>query len=401
MTNVNGQTWTGNISNSWHEAGNWNPQTVPNLGSTVTIRAVEGNPFPVISQNVTVKTINLPDWSSGELTVTDNATLTVTEIFNINNNGKLFLDNGNLQFNGNGNGQRKINMGYTNTLIQISNGGALNAPYASLLINGELQVNNGNVNLGNGLTLSTGKLFKVTEGNITIFGETDIYGILEGGAGHFIFDGDSLNNQHKVTIRSGGRFYMAPSAPGNHPPECIPDTPVSPELSGGTIDFYSSSFVENNGRLYGGDASITYHKTTESQGNAEIEIHNGTIIFKDDIIIGNTAWMRITCKGLIQIEGNGYFQQNGHVEVGDGNLSVSRNAVFQNTGTLDANEGNIEFDGNVIIANTGGTINAGAGTITFSGGTFDNSGTFNPETSTFIFDGNGIQTITGSNTDVT
>lgn len=398
---VNGQTWTGNIGNSWHEAGNWNPQTVPGPGSTVTIRAVSGNPFPVISQNVTVKTINLPDWSSGELTVTGSATLTVTETLNINNNGKLFLDNGTLQFNGNGNGQRKINMGYTNTLIQITNGGTLNTPYASLLVNGELQVNNGNMNLGNGLTLSTGKLFKVTEGNVAIFGGTDIYGTIDGGTGNFIFDGDSLNNQHKVTIRSGGRFYMAPSSPGNHPPECPPDTPVPPELSGGTIDFYSPSYVENNGRLYGGDALITYHKATESQGNAETEIHNGTIVFKDDVIISNSAWMEITCRGTIVVEGNSNFQQNGHMVVGDGNFSVSGDAVFQNNGTLDADEGNIVFDGNVTIANTGGTINAGASTITFSGGTFDNSGTFNPGTSTFIFDGEGSQSITGSNSDIT
>lgn len=398
---VNGQTWTGNVNNSWHESGNWNPQTVPGPGSTVTIRAVSGNPFPVISQNVTVKTINLPDWSSGELTVTSTAILTVTEILNINNNGKLFLDNGTLQFNGNGNGQRKINMGYTNTLIQITNGGRLNALYARLQVNGELLVDSGIVNLGNGFQLSTGKQFQVTEGNITIFGGTDIYGILDGGTGHFVFDGDPSNSQHCVTIRSGGHFYMTPSAPGNHPPEYPPDTPVPPELSGGTIDFYSPSYVENNGRLYGGDALITYYKATESQGNAETEIHNGIIVFKDDVIIGNTAWMRITCKGSIQIEGDGNFQQNGHIVVGDGNLSVSGNAVFQNNGTLDADEGNILFDGNVTIANTGGTINAGASTITFSGETFDNSGTFNPGTSTFIFDGEGSQLITGSNSDIT
>ncbi|WP_423127258.1 Ig-like domain-containing protein [Gaoshiqia sp. Z1-71] len=402
VMDLSGQTWTGNVSNSWHVAGNWDPQTVPGSGSTANIRPVSSHPYPLITQNVTVYRINLSEWSSGgELTITNGAMLTVTERFDINNNGQLFLDNGFLQFDGNGGGQRRINTGYTNVLIQIMNGGALSVAYDRLQLNGELWVDGGNVNLGNGLQLSTGKLFKVTEGEITVFGQTDIYGSVDGGRGNFVFDGDPSNNQHQVTIRSGGRFYMAPSSPENYPPDCPPDTPVPPVLSGGTIDFYSPSYVENNGRLYGGDAVITFYKPTNSQGDAITDIHNGLMVFKDNVTISNTAWLKIACKGTIRVEGNSIFQQNGNMDVGDGNFTVSGDAVFQNSGRLDADEGNIVFEGNVTIANTGGIINAGSSTIYFSGDIFNNSGTFNPGTSTFIFEGDGNQLITGTNALIT
>ncbi|MFW5830809.1 MAG: hypothetical protein ACOCVA_01070, partial [Prolixibacteraceae bacterium] len=78
MEKASAQTWTGDVSNSWHEAGNWDSGTVPVANSTVTIPSVSPKPFPVITQSTTIKTINLSDWSDGELTVTNNATLTVT-----------------------------------------------------------------------------------------------------------------------------------------------------------------------------------------------------------------------------------------------------------------------------------------------------------------------------------
>jgi hypothetical protein len=401
VKSANSQTWTGNVSNSWHDAGNWNSGVVPGSNSTVTIRSVSPQPFPVITQNVTVKEINLPDWSSGELTVTNNATLTVSETFNINNNGKLILDNGILQFDGNGNGSRKIKMGWTNTLIQITNNGVLNSPYSPLQINGEIQVNEGTLNLGNGFQVSTDKLLHVITGDINIFGEANIYGIIDGGTGNFVFDGNLSDNSHKAVIRSGGRFYMAPSSPGNHPPQCDPNTPDPPVLSGGTIDFKIPSSTENNGRLYGGDALITLYESTETQGDAGIEIHNGTLVFKGNSDVKNSGYMKITCIGSILIEGNSTFQQSGSIDVGDGNFGVAGDASFQNSGALNAGEGDITFEGNVTIANSGGTINAGSSTIHFSGGTFDNSGTFDPGTSTFIFDGDGEQEITGKNSDIT
>src|SRR5690554_6043135 len=188
---ANSQTWTGNINNSWHNAGNWDSGNVPTSNSTVTIRSVAPKPFPGITQNVTVRTINLPDWSSGELTVTNGAILTVGQTFNINNHGKLILDKGTLQFNGNGNGSQKINMGWTNTSIHIKNKGRLISPDAQFDIIGEIHIDDGSMSLGNGMQLGSGKLIQVSEGEINVFGTTNIQGTVNGGNGKFIFNGNN------------------------------------------------------------------------------------------------------------------------------------------------------------------------------------------------------------------
>jgi hypothetical protein len=392
------QTWTGNVSNSWHVPGNWDGNSVPNANATVNIRPVGSNPYPVITQDVTVKQINLSEWSGGgDLRVTNNATLTVTDQFDINNNGHLFLDGGHLVFTGAGNGQRRINMGYTNTLIEVTNGGSLKSTQDRFRLHGEFIVDDGSVELLNGLHINSNKFFSISTGDILIFGETNIEGHFEGGYGNIVFDGNPSNNRHTVTIRGGGRVYMAPSSFDEHPPDCPGHTPDNPPLSGGSIDFYNKSYVENNGRLWGGDAEIIFHKASNAQGDAIIEIHNGNLIFNDDATISNTAHLNVTCKGSVFIEGDGTFQQNGNINVGQGNLTISGDTAFENSGTLNGGDGNISFEGNVTINNNGGVINAENSTITFSGGTFENSGTFDPGTSTFIFAGDGNQQITGSN----
>ncbi len=396
------QTWTGNVSNSWHEPGNWDGNSVPASNATVNIRPVGSNPYPVITQDVTVQRINLSEWSGGgDLTVTDNATLTVNDRFDINNHGHLFLHGGHLEFNGPGNDQHRINMGYTNTLIRVAEGGSLTSTQDRLRVNGEVIVEDGSIDLLNGLQVNTNKFFRITTGDVTIYGETSIGGRFEGGAGNIVFDGNPSNNQHTVTIRSSGRLFMAPSSFDDHPPDCPENTPDPPPLSGGTIDFLIESSVENNGRLWGGDAVITYHKASESQGDAITEIHNGVIIFKDDATFSNTASLNITCKGSVFVEGDGTFEQNGMMDVGQGTLTVSGNAVFQNTGILYGGDGNITFEDNVLIAGSGGAIYAENSTINFNGGTFDHSGTFDPGTSTFIFGADGDQEVIGSNNLIT
>lgn len=396
------QTWTGNVSDSWHVAGNWSPQNVPGPNATVTIPHVGNNPTPVIRQNTTVREISLTNTSAlSRLTVTDGATLTVTERFNVNSFGHLILDNGHLQFNGNGGGQRRINMGWSNALIHVLNNGSLSSPQANLQVNGELLLDGGTITLGDGFSLSGEKFFRVTTGQVSVFGQTQVFGFLDGGAGNFVFNGNPSNNQHTVTIRSGGRFYMAPSTFASPDPPCEENTPVPPPLSGGTIDFLVPSDVQNNGRLFGGDAVITYHKATTSQGDAITRIHNGTLIYKDNASFSNSASLIITCKGSVFVEGNGTFQQSGVMDVGDGNLTISGNAIFQNTGTLFGGNGNITFEDDVTIAGNGGSIFAENSTITFSGGTFNNSGTFDPGTSTFVFSGDGDQQITGTNSQIT
>lgn len=319
----------------------------------------------------------------------------------MNNQAQLNLNGGTLQFNGNGNGQRRINMGYTNVVINVTNGGVLNSPNARLQVNGEVNVDNGNVNLGNGLLLSTSKNVNVTTGNITVIGATNIEGNLNGGEGNFTFDGSLSNNQHSVTIRSGGRFYMDPYSSSSSPsPVCPAGTTKPAPTNNGSVDFLIPSTVENNGQFYIGDAVVTYHQSTNSQGSAITSVRNGSLTFKNDVSMSNTATLEVTCKGSITIEGNGTFQQNGNFNLGDGSLDIIGDATFQNSGTLNAGDADINFGGNVTIANSGGTINAGSSYIVFEGETFENSGTFDSGTSTFVFAGDGSQVITGSNSDI-
>jgi hypothetical protein len=393
-------TWVGGTSNDWHTAANWSTNNVPGSSATVNIPSV--STYPVITQNVTVDRINLSqNFNGGELTILSGATLTVSDQFDVNDQARLYITNGTVQFNGAGNGQRFINMGYNDIIISFGADGVLNSPNARLQINGTVHLDAGTMTLGNGLQLSENKLLRITTGTLNVFAAADIFGNFDGGEGTITFDGNINNNQHVVVIRNGGRFYMAPYAPSVAPnPVCPANTTKPPPLSDGSISFLIPSEVQNNGRLFGGDALITYHQSANSQGDAITSVRNGTIVYKSDVTMSNTATLEVTCKGTIIIEGNGTFQQNGNMNLGDGSLQVDGDATFQNSGTLNAGEADITFSGNVTLANSGGTINAGESTITFEGDTFDNSGTFNAEESTFIFAGDGNQEITGSNTDI-
>ncbi|GEM_PF-1642807 len=388
------RTWTGEIDNSWNKAGNWNPKKVPDNNTIVYIYNVHTG-YPVITEDATVRGVVLSRYYVGaDLTVTNGATFTVTQQFQINGNGQLFLDNGTLKYDGDS------RMSHVGNMLKITNGGELNISNAWAKFDGTLLVDSGDVNFGNGFQISNGKLFEVNEGNVSVYGQTNIYGTLNGGAGHFTFNGDTSTSgwdQDQVTISNGGRFYMAPASSDNTSPNCSDN---SAELSGGTVDFYIPAYVGNNGVFNGGNALVSFYNTVETQSGSVMQVHNGTLSFKGDANVNNGAEIEIVCEGTIEIEGDGTFQQGGSMIVGDGNLIVSGDAVFQNGGTLDADDGTITFEGDVTIANSGGEINAGSSTITFSGGTFDNSGTFEADSSTFVFAGNGSQKITGSNSEI-
>lgn len=397
---LHAQIWTGAVSNDFHNPANWNPNSVPGPGATVNIR--NNTPYPVITQDVTVQRINISEFfNGGELSVTAGATLTVSSRLDINNVGRLLLDNGTLQFDGNGNGQNRINQAFTQTNIDIVNGGVLNTPNARLQINGQMTIDDGTLNAGDGFQLSSNKVMEVSTGTINLFGPADIFGTLEGGKGDFTFNGNLNSNQHEVVVRNGGRFLMDPTelTGGNrsYPSVSCPEDPVS---DGGSLTFNIPAFVQNNGRLYAGNSDIVFSQPYTSQGNAEIYIYNGSVNFQDDTQFSNTASIAIDCRGSISISGDGTFQQNGNIDVGDGNFSVSGTATFQNSGTLNAGEANITFQDDVIIANSGGIMNVGASDVLFEGGTFENSGSFDSGTSTFTFGGNGTQTITGFQNDI-
>jgi hypothetical protein len=398
-SNAQNAVWVGGVSNSWHTAANWSPAVLPTAGSTVKIRPQGTNPYPVITSNVTVTRVELSEWSSGgDLTIESGATLTVSTRFDINNEGRLFVNNGTVQMNGNGSGQNRFNLGFTNVLVEVGANGQLNSPNAAFTLNGTMNIVGGGANLGSGLTVADSKNLNITTGTLQVTGNVSVFGNLNGGEGTLSFGGTGSNS---VVIRNGGRFYMAPFSSTSTPdPVCPTGTPSNPPLNGGSVNFNIEASIENNGGLYAGDALIVFHQSATSQGNAITSVRNGQIEYLGNVTMSNTASLEITCRGTIIISGNGTFQQNGNISLGSGNLIIEGNATFQNTGTMNAGDATITFGGDVTIANSGGTINAENSTIFFEGSTFNNSGTFNAGESTFVFAGDGTQSITGSNSDI-
>ncbi|MDD2813587.1 MAG: T9SS type A sorting domain-containing protein [Bacteroidales bacterium] len=357
------QTWTGAVSNSWHVAGNWQPASVPTSNSSVVIKTVANNRYPVISQNVTVKKIELSDWTAGELTVTNGAVLTVSTHFLLKGAAYLLLDNGTLQFNGSGNfNNNSISMPWGASKIEISNNGVLNCPDQLFDIRSEVVMNSGTMNLGSGLTIQNGILFKVVTGNVNVYGASNLDGILDGGAGHFVFNGSPSNSTHQVHIGSDGYFYMSPSSPAIPHADCPPYDPITPR---GSVTFNVPAVVAGTGYFYGGDAQIDFYKTAEIQSSAFMYTHNGNVNVHNTLLLSGQGHFSITCKGRLQVDDD---------------------AIINGSGSLTVGQGTLDLNGDVTI-DWSGTIDAGSGTIEFSGSVFNNTGDFLPGTSTFIVDG--------------
>ncbi len=372
---ANAQTyvWTGNVNSDWNVAANWDRNRVPDNNSSVVVAQNSSGVYPIINTDVSVSDILISRWGQGgKLTVTNGVIFTIGKNLTIEDLGELLIDNATVQFNGKGNNGQSIDIAY-HTSVQIVNSGVFNSPDAKLTINTELVLESGKINLGDGFQLSSGAVFNVAKGDINIFGGSVINGTLNGGVGNFVFNGDSWNGSHKVTIKSGGKFFMAPSSSGNYPLICTSD---ASEPSGGSVDFYTPCDIGSSGFFYGGNADVTFYKSVAPSGTAIIETHNGTLLFKEDLTASNTANVNITCEGTIQVDGDTRLYSSGYI---------------------DAVKGNIYFRGDVKTENSSGTINAGASTIVFSGGSFVNEGYFNPGTSTFIFNGNGNQQLSTYN----
>ena len=406
---VYGQTWIGATNNNWNLGTNWSSGSVPIATSNVVIPSGITN-FPIISSNdVTIAGLTIGDYAHTQLQITNGKSLNITgNNFSILPTSKLYLNNGSINYNG----TTTINIANnTDILIELTNGSTLNAPNASntlslnnstlsidnstftynglLEVNGSINIVNSNITIQNGLQVNSGYSFNSASGTCNIYGNVSIDGTLNGGISNFTFEKNIDSDE--IVVRNGGTLYMD-KIDGNCPDELTKPDPTS----SGSIDFKTSTTVENNGLMDLGDAVVTYYYDLDTQGDATVRIWNGLLTLKGNGTFGNTSTLEIECKGSIVIEGNGTFEQSGDIIVGNGSLSIGGNAVFANTGTLIAEAGDITFTGDVIIANTGGTIDAGSSEITFEGGTIQNDGTFEADSSTFIFAGTGDQTITGN-----
>ncbi|GAB2769784.1 hypothetical protein GCM10027275_10360 [Rhabdobacter roseus] len=57
--------WTGNVNSDWNEAGNWSLGTVPGPTTVVHIKSTVNKPYPVLSGNVEIDSLNMYTSGSG------------------------------------------------------------------------------------------------------------------------------------------------------------------------------------------------------------------------------------------------------------------------------------------------------------------------------------------------
>lgn len=340
------KTWTGNTDSNWHNPANWNPVGIPTASNDIQIQPNSGNPYPVISENdVTVANMQISNWSGGELTVSNERTLTITNGLTFNSGGSLFIESeGAVNLTGG-----SFNMAYNNTLIDITNGSF--SSDVDIEIRGDgFSAGSGTVTINANFTLPNSKVFNVESADVTINNITEINGTFNGDDGYTIFE----NN---VEIESGGIVNL--------------DT--------GTIIFNGDANVRSNGTLNMGSGTVNLNSglTAESDGNINVE------------------------DGNLNVQGDANFQNNGNLSVDNGSVDVTGNATLQNGGSFNFTSGSLTVGGNSSFTN-GGTVNAGDSQMEFQGDLeIPYSGTFNADSSTVTFSGDETQTINTGGDDVT
>lgn len=341
------KVWTGTIDSNWHKGGNWNPAGVPSSSSTVSIRPQGGNPYPVITQDVTIANLTLSEWySGGDLTVAGSASLTITNNFNMFSNGNLYIQStASVALTGN-----PINMGGNRSqVIDIQNEGHFSST-SDFNLQGTLFGGAGTLSFGGSLTVSNGSVAYVEDATITTAGAATINGTYNGDDGLTTFNGF-------VQVNSGGIINL--------------DT--------GTINFNSGARVSNNGtaNLGSGTANLQGTITVSSDGHLNVQ----------------DATMNIT--------GSADFTSNGNLTVNSGSINVDGDASLSNGGSFSLSSGSLSVGGDASFTN-GGDVDAGSATIDLQGDlTVQSGGSFTPGTSTVKFSGGTTQTINTGGSDLT
>ncbi|MEQ9308789.1 MAG: T9SS type A sorting domain-containing protein [Balneolaceae bacterium] len=339
--------WTGAIDSSWHTAGNWSPSGVPTSGQKVSMRN-NTTPRPVITTNVTVKTVTINQWYSNpgdQLRIRNNATLTITDDLEIYGTGELRIINGHVILDGGGN---KLKMNGS-PKINITDGS-----FTAGSVNHDVDVEIiGAVNLGNGtfsvfgdLDISSGNLFNAENGTVQVSGKTEINGIFNGDDADITFDGD-------FTVKSGGVF----------------------NLDSGLLTLNDNTAVENNGTVNFGSGTVIINGNLDAKSDGNVNIQNANVT-----VTGDTE-----------------FKNDGNLSIDSGTLNITGKAELKSGGSFNLNSGNLNIGGDAKFSN-GGTVNAGTATVNLQGDLdLKNGSVFNSDSSTFVFSGDSDQEIKTDN----
>ncbi len=346
--------WTGAVDSSWHTAGNWSPSGVPSASQTVGMRG-NTQPYPVITSNVTVRSVDINQWYSSpgdQLIIRNNATLTITDDFNMSGAGVLNIVNGHLVMSATSSGTNNFSVNSANSVVNITNGSITTGTLSEdvdVEIIGTFNLGNGSLTVYGDFDISNSDTFNAEDGTVVINGNTTVNGTYNGDDGNTTFNGE-------VDVRSGGVL----------------------NLGSGTITFNGETFVGNSGTA---------------------NLGSGTVYINDNIEVKSGGYFNVE-DANVTVTGDADFTSNGNLSIDSGSITITGNASLSSGGTMDLNSGSLNVGGDASFT-AGGVVNAGDATITLEGDfTVSNGTNFNSDSSTVVFSGDSTQTVT-SGGDVT
>lgn len=344
--------WTGAVDSSWHVAGNWSPSGVPSSTQTVGMRGNK-KPYPVITSNVTIRSININQWYSSpgdQLTIRNNATLTITDDFTVNGAGVLNIVNGHVIMDATTSGSNNFAVNSATSVINITNGsftaGTL-VEDVDVEIIGTFNLGNGTLTVHGDFDISNSDTFNAEDGTVTINGNTTVNGTYNGDDGTTTFNGT-------VDVRSGGVL----------------------NLGDGTITFNGEAFVGNSGTA---------------------NLGSGTVFINDNIEVKSGGYFNVE-DADVTVTGDADFTSNGNLSIDSGSITITGNASLSSGGTMDLNSGSLNIGGDASFT-SGGVVNAGDATLNLEGDfTVQNGSNFNADSSTVVFSGDSTQTVNSNGT---
>ncbi|RNC85708.1 MAG: T9SS C-terminal target domain-containing protein [Balneola sp.] len=346
--------WTGAVDSSWHNADNWSTNEVPGSSSKVVLKG-NTTPYPVITTNVTVESIEINQWYSNpgdKIKIRNNATLSISDDLRINSAGSIEVINGHVEMTGSSDNSPSFTMNSVNTEINITEGsftiGSESQEIKTEIV-GKFNVGNGSLTVNGEFSISSGDTINAQSGTVIINGNATINGVYNGDDAETSFYGS-------VDVKSGGVI----------------------NLNTGTIDFYEDTYIGNSGNVNFG---------------------YGLVNIMSDVSVSAGGYFNVE-DAVVNIVGDADFNANGHLTINTGTINIDGSASLTNGGSFELNEGDLKIGGDASFT-SGGKVDAGTATITLEGDfNIQNSNNFDANNSTVVFSGDSTQTI-NSDSDIT
>jgi hypothetical protein len=371
------KSWTGSVSTSWAEAGNWNPSGVPADADDIIIPS-SCTYYPIILNNRKAKSIT------------------------INTGGSITFQSGTFTVNGGG---------VSNSGSMLISGGTLDIQNATgnLINSGSLTISSGQLKVGNTFTNNAGYNFYVSGGTITA--NITNYGTVTSSSGSSLLNGIIANQSGSTVNINGGNLEVTKEPSTNAGTISVSSGTLFfngkdlNNLSGGTITQTGGSIeldhLTNSGQVTASGGTFTIDEFFTNNSGCNINVNGGSIIVKNNTSI-NYGSVTVS-SGLLDFgtagrdftiaSGGSVNQTGGTVKVKKLTVAASASYTFSgttldisgdlvNSGTVTLNPGIVNVAGQIqteVGSNftiSGATVTAQndatfKGTVTISSGTLD------------------------------